>query len=81
MSENRTFTAAMVQMRTGLMPEPSLAQATKLIRQAAANGADYVQTPNQQHDAAEISGKALFEHLQSEEDDKSLRRTGARGGS
>ena len=45
MSDNRTFTAAMVQMRTGLMPEPSLAQATRLIRQAAANGADYVQTP------------------------------------
>ena len=33
MSDNsRTFTAAMIQMRTGLMPEPSLAQATKLIR-------------------------------------------------
>ena len=38
MSENRTFTAAMVQMRTGLLPEPSLAQATRLIRQADVQG-------------------------------------------
>ncbi|HEY5127199.1 MAG TPA: carbon-nitrogen hydrolase family protein, partial [Bradyrhizobium sp.] len=45
MSADLTFTAAMVQMRTGLLPEPSLEQGTKLIRQAAAQGADYVQTP------------------------------------
>ena len=42
MSADLTFTAAMVQMRTGLLPGPSLEQATKLIRQAAAEGADYV---------------------------------------
>ncbi|MBR0974510.1 MULTISPECIES: carbon-nitrogen hydrolase family protein [Bradyrhizobium] len=71
MSDNRTFTAAMVQMRTGLMPEPSLAQATRLIRQAAANGADYVQTPEVSN-MMQLNRKALFEHLQSEEDDKSL---------
>ncbi len=35
MSTDRSFTAAMVQMRTGLMPEPSLEQATRLIREAA----------------------------------------------
>ena len=39
-SQDRTFTAAMVQMRTGLLPEPSLEQATRLIRQAVANGAN-----------------------------------------
>ena len=32
MSADLTFTAAMVQMRTGLLPEPSLEQGTKLIR-------------------------------------------------
>ena len=72
MSENRTFTAAMVQMRTGLMPEPSLAQATRLIRQAAADGADYVQTPEVSN-MMQLNRKALFEHLQSEEDDTSLK--------
>jgi predicted amidohydrolase len=45
MSADPTFTAAMVQMRTGLLPGPSLEQGTRLIRQAAAEGADYVQTP------------------------------------
>ena len=44
MSADRSFTAAMVQMRTSLLPEPSLEQGTKLIRQAAAQGADYVLT-------------------------------------
>jgi predicted amidohydrolase len=72
MSDNRTFTAAMVQMRTGLMPEPSLAQATKLIRHAAANGADYVQTPEVSN-MMQLNRKALFEHLQSEKDDASLK--------
>ncbi|MGY4413856.1 putative amidohydrolase [Bradyrhizobium sp. LB7.1] len=72
MNEIGTFTAAMVQMRTGLMPEPSLAQATKLIRQAAANGADYVQTPEVSN-MMQANRKALFEHLQSENDDNSLR--------
>jgi glutaredoxin len=45
MSAGSTFTAAMVQMRTGLLPEPSLEQGTRLIREAAAQGADYVLTP------------------------------------
>jgi deaminated glutathione amidase len=45
MSAELTFTAAMVQMRTGLLPEPSLEQAARLIREAAAQGADYVLTP------------------------------------
>ncbi len=72
MSEDRTFTAAMVQMRTGLMPEPSLEQATKLIRQAAAAGADYVQTPEVSN-MMQLNRKALFEHLATEEDDKSLK--------
>jgi len=72
MSDNRTFTAAMVQMRTGLMPGPSLTQATQLIRQAAAAGADYVQTPEVSN-MMQLNRKALFEHLESEENDTSLR--------
>ena len=45
MSADLTFTAAMVQMRTGLLPPANLEQGTKLIREAAAQGADYVLTP------------------------------------
>jgi len=69
---DRTFTAALVQMRTGLLPEPSLEQGTKLIRQAAEAGADYVQTPEVSN-LMQLNRKALFEHLATEEDDKSLK--------
>jgi deaminated glutathione amidase len=72
MSTDRSFTAAMVQMRTGLMPEPSLAQASRLIREAAAQGADYVQTPEVSN-MMQLNRAALFEHLQREEDDASLK--------
>src|SRR6201991_103088 len=65
------FTAAMVQMRTGLLPEPSLEQGMKLIREAAAQGANYVLTPEVSN-MMQLNRKALFEHLATEEDDKSL---------
>ena len=72
MSEHSTFTAALVQMRTGLLPEPSLAQATQLIREAAAAGADYVQTPEVSN-MMQLGRAALFAHLATEEDDMSLK--------
>ena len=72
MSADLSFTAAMVQMRTGLLPEPSLEQGLKLIREAAAAGADYVQTPEVSN-MMQVNRKALFEHLASEADDLSLK--------
>jgi predicted amidohydrolase len=72
MSTDLSFTAAMVQMRTGVLPEPSLEQGINLIRQAAAQGADYVLTPEVSN-MMQVNRKALFEHLASEEDDLSLK--------
>ena len=72
MSAENTFTAAMVQMRTGLLPEPSLEQGVKLIRDAAQQGANYVQTPEVSN-MMQLNRKALFEHLATEEDDVSLK--------
>src|SRR6202165_3572007 len=72
MSADLTFTAAMVQMRTGLLPEPSLEQGTKLVREAAAQGADYVLTPEVSN-MMQVNRKALFEHLAPEADDLSLK--------
>ncbi len=69
---DNTFTAALVQMRTGLLPGQSLEQGTNLIRQAAAAGADYVLTPEVSN-MMQLSRKALFEHLSTEQDDASLR--------
>jgi len=72
MSSDRSFTAAMVQMRTGLLPEPSLEQGIKLVREAVAQGAEYVLTPEVSN-MMQLNRTALFEHLKSEEDDASLK--------
>jgi hypothetical protein len=72
MSTERIFTAAMVQMRTSLLPEPSLEQGTRLVRQAAAQGADYVLTPEVSN-MMQLNRKALFEHLADEANDLSLK--------
>src|ERR671928_535067 len=72
MTADLTFTAAMVQMRTSLLPEPSLEQGMALVREAKKQGADYVQTPEVSN-MMQVNRKALFEHLASEEDDKSLK--------
>ena len=72
MSADLSFTAAMVQMRTGLLPEKSLAQSTPLIREAAAAGADYVLTPEVSN-MMQLNRTALFEHLAAEQDDGSLK--------
>ena len=54
------------------LPEHSLAQGTKLIRQAASDGADYVLTPEVSN-MIQSNRKAMFEHLAAEEDDLSLK--------
>jgi predicted amidohydrolase len=72
MSADLRFNAAMVQMRTGLLPEPSLEQGTKLVRQAAAQGAHYVLTPEVSN-MMQLNRSALFEHLATEADDLSLK--------
>ena len=66
------FKAALVQLRTGLLPADNLVQATQLIREAAAQGAQYIQTPEVTNVMQE-NRKALFELLASEADDASLK--------
>ncbi len=66
------FTAAMVQMCTSLSPEASFRQAEGLIRQAVAQGANYVQTPEVSN-LIQKNRKALFELLAPENEDVSLK--------
>ena len=66
------FTAALVTMRSALLPETSLAQGIALIREAAKQGADYVLTPEVSNIMQE-NRKALFELLATEDEDKSLK--------
>ena len=72
MSADLCFTAAMVQMRTSLSPEASFEQAEGLIRDAAAQGANYVQTPEVSN-LIQKNRKALFELLAPEQEDLSLK--------
>jgi len=72
MSEAAPFNAALVQMRTGLLPGPSLEQGMKLIREAAAAGADYVLTPEVSN-MMQLNREALFEQLADEDSDLSLK--------
>jgi deaminated glutathione amidase len=72
MSADLSFTAAMVQMRTGLLPPANIEQGTKLIREAAAQGADYVLTPEVSN-MIQANRQAMFENLAAEEDDLSLK--------
>jgi predicted amidohydrolase len=71
MNTETTFVAAMIQMRSGLLPKPNLDQGAKLIREAAAQGASFIQTPEVSN-MMQTDRIALFENLQSEDDDHSL---------
>ena len=65
------FKAAMVQMRSALAPADSLKQGTALIREAAAQGAHYVQTPEMTNVLA-ATGQQLFSVIVEESADASL---------
>ncbi len=65
------FTAALVQMRSGLNPDDNLANAIKLIEQAQKSGADYVQTPEMTNILA-LKREQLLGTIVDEDDDKSL---------
>lgn len=70
------FHAACVQLRTGLDVTRNVAQACRLIRAAAADGADFVATPETTH-LMELGGKALFAKTVAQDDDPGLKAFGA----
>jgi predicted amidohydrolase len=65
------FTAALVQLRSGLHPDANLDGAIKLIGEAKSGGADYVQTPEMTNVLA-LKREQLFAVIAEEESDKSL---------
>ena len=73
MSTGATFTVGLVQMRSGLSPAANLDTAVKLIGEAKAAGADYVQTPEMTN-IMDIQRERLFATIVTEEQDVSLAR-------
>jgi predicted amidohydrolase len=66
-----TFTAGLIQMRTGLTPQANLDAAVRLIEEAKGAGADYVQTPEMTN-LMEVKRERLFATIMPEESDPSL---------
>lgn len=69
----RTFTAACVQLRAGQDVAANIAAAEALIREAAARGAQYVQTPEQTA-LMELRREELFARIVAEDEDAALAR-------
>ena len=66
-----TFKAAMIQMRSGLTPSANVEAAVRMIGEAKAAGADYVQTPEMTNILA-AKREQLFSAIVEEERDTSL---------
>jgi predicted amidohydrolase len=66
-----TFRVGLIQMRSGRTPRANADAAIKLIGEAKAAGADYVQTPEMTN-IMEVKREALFAALEPEEQDPSL---------
>ena len=65
------FKAAMIQMRSGLVPAANLEAAIRMIGEAKSAGADYVQTPEMTN-LMEVKRERLFATIVEEEADSSL---------
>ena len=70
-SKPATFKAAMIQMRSGLSPNANIDAAVRMIGEAKAAGADYVQTPEMTN-IMEVKRDRLFATIVAEESDASL---------
>ena len=69
--QTSTFTAGLIQMRSGLTPQTNLDVAAKLIGEAKRAGADYVQTPEMTN-IMELKHDRLFATIMPEESDVCL---------
>ncbi|HEX4554730.1 MAG TPA: carbon-nitrogen hydrolase family protein [Xanthobacteraceae bacterium] len=68
---NANFRVGLIQMRSGRVPQQNIDAAARLIDEAKAAGADYVQTPEMTN-IMEIRRESLFAALAPEETDASL---------
>ena len=70
-AKSATFRVGLIQMRSGRTPRGNIDAAVKLIHEAKAAGADYVQTPEMTN-IMEVKREAMFAALAPEESDPSL---------
>jgi len=70
-NDGATFRVGLIQMRSGRTPLANIEAATKLIGEAKAAGADYVQTPEMTN-IMELKRESLFGAIAAEDSDPSL---------
>jgi len=70
-NDGATFRVGLIQMRSGRTPLANIEAATKLIGEAKAAGADYVQTPEMTN-IMELKREGLFGAITAEDSDPSL---------
>jgi predicted amidohydrolase len=70
-SKSLAFKVGLVQMRSGLDPQANLAAAVSLVKQAKADGADYILTPEMTNILA-LKREQLFANIVAEEHDPTL---------
>src|SRR3984893_15904541 len=70
-SKAATFTAGLVQMRSGLPPQANLDAAVRRVEEAKRAGADYVLTPEMTN-ILEVNRERLFAAIAPEEKDATL---------
>ena len=66
-----TIATALIQMRSGIDPAANLAMACDLIRQAAAQGASLIATPETTHLVQKVADQA-FAVMRSQADDPAI---------
>ncbi|MFA6264498.1 MAG: carbon-nitrogen hydrolase family protein [Pseudolabrys sp.] len=66
-----SFKAGLIQMRSGVTPAANIDAASRMIAEAKAAGADYVQTPEMTN-IMEVKRDRLFENIREEDSDPSL---------
>jgi predicted amidohydrolase len=71
MNGSGTFKAAMIAMRSGVTPAANIETAIRLIEEAKAAGADYVQTPEMTN-IMEVKRERLFASIRDEDADPAL---------
>jgi predicted amidohydrolase len=70
-ADGATFRVGLIQMRSGRLPRPNIDAAVRLISEAKAAGADYVQTPEMTN-IMELKRERLFDAIVAEEADPAL---------
>jgi predicted amidohydrolase len=70
-TKSSTFRVGLIQMRSGRTPQANLDAAARMIGEAKAGGADYVQTPEMTN-IMEVGREKLFSAIVAEESDISL---------